>query len=202
MVLTPTAVVVSLIKLALWVVLSFAIADFVVGFVHWAEDSYGQEHWPVVGPLVIAPNLLHHAEPRALLANSWWQSANIQVCIGAAVLGGAALCGWLSWQMALIIVLAVNGNEIHKWAHRTRAENGLLITWLQERKLIQGRAHHGRHHGGDRNSHYCTLTCWMNRILERIHFWRGLEWCIARVTGVTPRIDPVVLARRAKLTAG
>lgn len=199
MILTPAAVVVSVIKVVVWVVLCVAIADLMVGAVHWAEDSYGQEHWPVVGPLIITPNLLHHAEPRALLANSWWQSADIQIYVGAAVLTVAALCGWWSWQLVLITVLAANGNEVHKWAHRTRAENGRLITWMQEHHLIQGRAHHGRHHGGDRNTHFCTLTCWMNRILERLRFWRGLEWGIRVVTGVTPRIDPVVLRRRGFL---
>jgi hypothetical protein len=204
MILTPTAVLIALVKTAITVALCFAAADLLVGAVHWAEDSYGQEHWPVVGPLVIAPNLLHHAEPRALLANSWWTSANLQVVAGGAVLGGALLLGWFSWPLALVIVLAVNGNEVHKWAHRTRAENGRLITWLQDLKLIQGRAHHGRHHGGDRNTHYCALTCWMDRGLEALRFWRGLEWLIAKATGTVPRIDPAVLARRARaaLTAG
>jgi len=201
MIFTPTAVVMTVIKVFLWLAVCFAMADLVVGVVHWAEDSYGQEHWPVIGAMVITPNLLHHAKSRARLANSWWQSADIQVYIGGALLAGAAWSGWLSWQLVVVTVLAVNGNEVHKWAHRTRAENGKLITWLQEHYLIQGRAHHGLHHGGNRNTHYCTLTCWMNRILEKIRFWRSLERCITAITGVVPRIDPAVLARRAA-TAG
>lgn len=189
---------IACLRILVRVALCFFIADCLVGLVHWFEDSYGSPTWPLIGALVIAPNLLHHAQPRAFLAKSWWGSADIQVVLGGLVLAVARLCGWFSWELALVVTLAVNANEIHKWAHRTRAENGRLISFLQDWKLIQGRAHHGRHHGGDRNTTYCAITAWVDPLLDRSGFWRGLERLIALVTGATPRLDPAVAARRAR----
>jgi hypothetical protein len=85
--------------------------------------------------------------------------------------------------------VVVNANELHKWAHRTKAENGRLITWLQEHGILKSRAHHGRHHGGARNSHYCTVTPWMNPLLDRSGCWRGFEAAIRWCSGVQPRTE-------------
>lgn len=178
------------------------LADLLVGFVHWLEDSYGQVDWPLIGKSVIEPNLLHHDQPRAFLVNSWWQSADLQIVLSVILVAVCSLIGWLSWELVAVLALAANGNEVHKWAHRTREENGRLITWLQDHHVIQSRRHHGAHHGGDRNSHYCTLTPWVNPVLERLRFWRGLEALVRAVTGASPRIDPAVLRRRAKAQAG
>lgn len=186
--------------LARWILRLFlivVIADLIVGFVHWLEDRYGKETWPLIGPAIIAPNLLHHAQPRAFLVNSWWRSADLQLLAAALICAVAYGLGVLRWELVAILVLVVNANEVHKWTHRTKAENGWFITWLQDWRLIQGRKQHARHHGGNRDSHYCTLTEFVNPALERIRFWRVLEWIITRFTGVEPRIDPVVLARRA-----
>ena len=174
------------------------IADLIVGFVHWLEDNYGQEDWPLIGKTVIAPNLLHHSKPKDFCKNNWWQSADYQVMGALAICVAASFMGLLTWQLIAVLALAVNGNEVHKWSHRSRKENGKIISWLQDQKLIQSRRQHGHHHGGDRNTHYCTLTEWVNPILEKIKFWRALEWCIERATGVSPRVDPDVLERRQR----
>jgi ubiquitin-conjugating enzyme E2 variant len=188
---SPLVLLMTVLRIALRVALCFLIADLVVGLVHWAEDSYGSPEWPLIGAAIIAPNLLHHAKPRAFLENSWWRSADLQVIVGAVVLALAWLCGWFSADLLLVLVLAVNANEFHRWAHRTKPENGRLITWLQRWKLIQDRAHHGRHHGGRRDSAYCAITAWVDPILDRIRFWRALEWLVWRSTGVRPRADAV-----------
>jgi ubiquitin-conjugating enzyme E2 variant len=188
-------------RAALWVTLKVllcvAIADLLVGLVHWLEDSYGSETWPLIGATVIAPNLLHHAKPRAFLANTYWQIINYQAIAGIAVLAAAWALGCCPPELVLVIVLAVNANEFHRWAHRTRAENGRLISFLQDCKLIQSRAHHGRHHGGLRNTHYCAITPWVDHALDRLRVWRALETAIQTLTGATPRLDPAVAARLA-----
>ena len=113
------------------------LADLTVGFVHWLEDNYGQEQWPLVGASVIAPNLLHHAKPRAFLKNNWWQSADYQMIAATIFAGVAAYVGFLNWELILFLFLAVNGNEVHKWAHRSRKENGQIITFLQDKHMVQ-----------------------------------------------------------------
>ena len=174
------------------IVVCIALADILSGVFHWAEDRYGQEDWPLIGQSVIAPNLLHHSKPRAFLANSWYRSADLQLL--AALWSSAVLLvvGWLTWRVVLVLALVVNANELHKWAHRTKVENGKLITFLQENHVIISRAAHGRHHGGQRDSHYCSLTSWVNPLLDGLNVWRGLEGLIKATTGVGPRLDSAV----------
>ncbi|HYE08411.1 MAG TPA: fatty acid desaturase CarF family protein [Planctomycetota bacterium] len=191
----PLTVFLIVLRIAWRVALCFLIADLIVGLVHWLEDSYGSPTWPIVGAAIIAPNLLHHAQPRAFLTKTWWQGSDVQAIVGGAILGIAAVCGWFSLELLLVVVLAVNANEFHRWAHRTRAENGRLISFLQDWKLLQSRAHHGRHHGGRRDSHYCAITAWVDPLLERIRLWRMLEAFIVAVSGVRRRVDPAVAAR-------
>jgi ubiquitin-conjugating enzyme E2 variant len=193
--ISPLVLLMTVLRIAVKVALCFLVADLIVGLVHWAEDSYGSPEWPLIGAAVIAPNLLHHAKPRAFLENSWWKSADLQVVAGAALIAVAWLCGWFSAELLLVVVLAANANEVHRWAHRTKAENGRLVTWLQRLKLVQGRAHHGRHHGGQRNSAYCAITAWVDPLLDGMRLWRALEWLVWRITGVRPRVDPMVAAR-------
>jgi plasmanylethanolamine desaturase len=177
------------------------LADLVVGAAHWLEDRYGKESWPLVGPAIIAPNLLHHEKPRAFLAKNWWQSADLQLLVAIIVATAAWSLGWLTWELVLFLAIIVNANQIHKWEHRTRKENGHVINFLQDWHIVQSRAEHGLHHGGDRDSHYCVVTPWANRICERAHLWRVLEWTIAKITGVQPRVDPVVIARQMRAAA-
>ena len=174
---------------AVWTLLIVSMADLVCGLVHWAEDSYAEDDWPIIGASVIAPNRLHHSNPRAFVANNWWQSAHLQIKAGIAIVLLSLWGNWFSCGLVLFVAVAVNGNEVHKWAHRSKAENGLLITWLQDNGLVQSRRHHASHHRGLRYSHYCSVTNWVNPVLDKTGFWRFLEFCIAKCTGVTPQIE-------------
>ncbi len=42
---------------------------------------------------------------------------------------------------------------------------------------------------GRTDGHYCITTGWCNGPLEKIAFFRHLEWIVTRVTGMTARQD-------------
>ena len=178
------------------IALIVSVADLLTGFVHWLEDNYGEEDWPIVGRSVIAPNLLHHTQPRAFLENNWWRSADYQVYASIFVLGAAFLGGWLCRDLVMVFVIAANGNEVHKWAHRTKVENGRFITWLQDHRVIQSRRHHANHHRRLHKSHYCTITLWVNPLLDNTGFWRFLEFLIAAFSGVLPRREDFMVEEK------
>ena len=169
-----------------------ALADFVAGVVHWAEDAYFTENTPVIGPLFIRPNIVHHHFPRYFTRLSWWQSSWDLALAGAALLLIAWPLGWLCWQLVLFVVLSINANEVHKWSHRTRAENGRLISKLQDWHILQTPRHHGLHHSDPKNTYYCPITNLVNPLLERVKFWDRLESFIERRTGVGHRHDTAV----------
>src|SRR5579883_2543413 len=149
-------------------ILTVALADFVSGAVHWIEDAYFDENTPVIGPTIIKPNIVHHHLPRYFTKLSWWQSSYELLFAGLAVLGAAAWLHLLTWQVVVFVALSVNANQIHKWSHRTRTENGRIISWLQDIRLLQTPRHHGLHHTDPKNTYYCPITNFVNPVLEKI----------------------------------
>jgi plasmanylethanolamine desaturase len=177
---------------------SVLVADFLSGLFHWLEDAYGRESWPITGRLVTQPNILHHHEPRYFTRYGWFESSWILLCLGLVVLTVAWLLGALTWQVWLVVVLGINANQVHKWAHRTPKENGPFVSLLQRVGLLQTVRHHARHHTDPKNSHYCVLINLVNPLVDGIRFWDGLEWVIWRIFGVPRRIDTSVLADQQK----
>jgi hypothetical protein len=179
-------------NIVLEVFITVLITDFVSGILHWFEDAYGREDWPITGRLITRPNILHHHDPRYFTHHSWLQSSWDLMCLGAVILGIAWLGEFLSWQVWLFVVLGTNANQIHKWAHRTSAENGPIITFLQQIRLLQTPRHHAHHHTNPKESHYCVLTNFLNPILDGLGIWQGLEWLIWKVFRVSRRVDTSV----------
>lgn len=174
------------------IVLVAALADFVAGIVHWLEDAYFTEDTPVIGPLFIKPNILHHHQPRYFTRLTWWQSSQDLLLAGVLLLFGAWTFGLLTWQLWLFVAISVNANQVHKWSHRTRTENGWLISKLQDWHILQTARHHGLHHSDPKNTYYCPVTNLVNPLLERLEFWTRIEGVIERLTGVAHRPDTAV----------
>jgi hypothetical protein len=168
------------------------LADFAAGFVHWLEDAYAREDTPILGPLVARANILHHHCPRAFTKLNWWQSSWVLLTLSLLLVLGAWGLGWLTWHVWLFAALTANANQIHKWAHRTRAENGRLVSFLQDIRLLQTPRHHALHHTDPKNSHYCSTTNLLNPLLDAVRFWAGLEWLLARFFGLHRRVDTSV----------
>jgi ubiquitin-conjugating enzyme E2 variant len=167
-------------------------ADFSGGFIHWLEDAYVREDTPLVGKWVARPNIVHHHYPRYMTRHNWGQTSWDLLLISAALVLGAWACGWLTWQVWLFAILTANANEFHKWEHRTRKENGRVISFLQDIRVLQTARHHTRHHTDPKNSHYCTITNVLNPILDGINFWNGLEWLLAKTIKLNRREDTSV----------
>jgi hypothetical protein len=174
------------------IIVTVLIGDFVSGFFHWLEDAYGREDWPITGRLITKYNILHHHDPRHFTRNSWLESSWIMLCIIGLIVLAAWALGVLTWQVWLFAALGVNINQIHKWAHRTPAENGRLITVCHRLHLLQTPRHHAGHHTDPKNSHYCVLTNFLNPVLDWIRFWQGLEWVIWKLFRVRRREDASV----------
>jgi plasmanylethanolamine desaturase len=164
-------------------------AEFAAGFVHWFEDAYVREDTPVLGRFLARPNIVHHHYPRYMTRNNWWQSSFDLLCLSVILVAVAWRFGFFTWRVWLFAALGTNANEIHKWTHRTRKENGSVISFLQDIRVVQTARHHALHHTDPKNSHYCTVTNVLNPVLDGIHFWHGLEWLLARTTGLRRRED-------------
>ncbi len=174
-------------RIFLDILLVILAVEFGSGLLHWLEDSYGQPHWPITGRWITAPNILHHRAPSAFTAHSWLYSAAVLLVIGAAIIGVAWSIGMLTWQLLLFVAIGANANEVHKWNHLPRKRRGKLVVALQNAHLLQSAKHHGKHHVGSKDTHYCVLTNLLNPVLDAVQFWRMLEWTIERLLGVATR---------------
>jgi hypothetical protein len=161
----------------IWHVIAILLlADFITGFVHWLEDSYWSPDTPVLGKWIVVPNLAHHQNGQDFLKKSWLESSWDLALAGIVVLVVAFCLQRISWELLLFVTVMVNANQIHKWAHITRYENKpRIIGFLQKIYILQRTQHHGQHHRKPNDSHYCTVTNLLNPVLDRLHFWRGLE---------------------------
>ena len=168
------------------------LADFVAGLIHWLEDAYVREDTPLIGKRIARPNIVHHHFPRYMVRHTWLQTSWDLALASAALVIVAWLAGLLTWEVWLFAILSANANELHKWEHRTRKENGRLISFLQDIRLLQTARHHARHHTDPKNSHYCTITNVLNPVLDGVRFWDGLEWLLARTIGLVRREDSSV----------
>ena len=170
------------------------LADLLSGFFHWLEDAYGGPDWPITGRWITRPNILHHRDARYFTRHSWLQSADVLLVMGGVTLVACYYLDCLNWMVWLIVLLGVNANEFHKWAHRSKAENGRFITFLHTLRLLQTPAHHAHHHRGGKNTHYCVVTNSLNPIVDAIRLWDLLEWAIFHLTGLKRRRDDTVKA--------
>ena len=161
------------------------IADFLTGFFHWFEDTYGLPSWPIIGKAVIEANIEHHRDPSLIGRMGTFISRNTQpVIMGILTLAIFGIFGIFCWQIILVSFLAAMGNEVHTWNHRRN--NHWIIESLQRSGLIQSRHQHNLHHKPPYDKYYCTLTGITNEILEALKFWRRLEWAISLV-GIQPK---------------
>ena len=183
---------IKLIVVVMQIVLIVMLADFAAGVVHWIEDAYVREDTPLIGSFIGKANVIHHHLPRYMTRNNWWQSSWDLLCLSALMVAGAWALGVLTWQVWLFAAISTNANEVHKWSHQTRKENGRIISFLQDAHVFQTPHHHAVHHTNPKNVRYCPITNLVNPILDGIHFWDGVEWVLARTIKLNRRPDTSV----------
>jgi hypothetical protein len=159
------------------------LADLISGLVHWFEDAYAKPNMPLLDRIA-RENKLHHDQPRAFLQKNWWQSSYDLLALGLLIVGVAWWQDVLTVWVWLFVAVVVNANQIHKWTHQNRQEKPSIVHYLQKCRVLQTPREHAKHHSGNKDTHYCVITNALNPLLERLHFWQGLEWLVYQVTGI------------------
>jgi plasmanylethanolamine desaturase len=177
---------------ALAVLLAIPAADFLSGFVHWAGDTWGRVTTRWLGPRFLVPFRYHHLRPGDMLKSHFVTTNGDSALVSCFILGAALLIPLHSTGVIAVFVAAVGAwglptSQIHKWAHDPRPPR--VVRWLQRAGLILSPDRHSHHHRFPFAGHYCITTGWCNPVLERLRFWRALEWAVSRLTGLTPRDD-------------
>ena len=171
------------------VLVSILTADFITGLMHWAEDTWlrpGKS--AVLDKYIVNDNIDHHRSPGKIRAGAYW--ATNRVCIILALVVGAAFALFHVhlWEPYFVLALLSQSNQIHLWAHSSRPPGPVRA--LQRTGLLQSTAHHAEHHKRPYASRFCTMTGFLNPILDRVRFWRALEAAIVALGGTVQRATP------------
>lgn len=163
--------------------LSLVLGDLVSGMVHWMADTYFSEETPIIGQSLVKPFRLHHLYPRDICTHNLVITVG-NVCILAVPV--LAVCIYLLWTwndsswlaftilcVALMSLATVLTNQFHKWAHQEQPSR--MVRWLQRTRLVLAPPHHQIHHTKPFNMHYCITNGWLNPILNKVRFFRGME---------------------------
>lgn len=173
--------------------LGIAAGDFMSGMVHWAADTYGHDDTPVVGEAFIRAFRQHHVYPKDICTHNLISVVGNTCIFAVPVLSmGLFLIWWgpMAWwrafaffTIAVMTGVTVATNQFHKWAHQERVSR--VVGWMQQMRLVLSPNHHQLHHSRPFNSNYCITNGWLNPALERIKFFRGLEFAL-RGIGIRP----------------
>ncbi|HVS45443.1 MAG TPA: fatty acid desaturase CarF family protein [Verrucomicrobiae bacterium] len=163
--------------------------DFTTGIMHWAEDTWlslGQS--ALLDRWIVNDNIEHHRQPGKIREGSYWQTNRVCIALSLIVMGMLAFGHVHAWQAYAIVLMVSHSNQIHKWAHSSRVPR--IVGWLQSIGLLQSREHHAKHHKTPYAKRFCTVTNFLNPVLDGIGFWRGLEWTIERCGITVKRATP------------
>lgn len=164
----------------------FVGADLASGIVHWAGDTLGDASVPILGKALIQPFREHHIHPKDLARHDFIET-NGSNCLVVTVplgLGVAFLPGVIGWQFAVcsflcsLSLFTVATNQFHKWAHTDNPP--WWVRALQKSGLILSPEHHDVHHTMPHHQHYCITVGWLNPLLNKLGFFRGLEAIVGR----------------------
>ncbi len=179
------------------ILLGWLAADLASGVVHWLADTWGSESMPWLGPRFLTPFRVHHVTPHSFLECKFMDTNGDTAMIGIPfllsilILPIATATGfWWTIFATAFCAFAIPTNQIHQWAHMPHPPR--WVSWLQQSGLILSSSAHRKHHSGEHAQNYCITTGFCNRILDRIRFFRFLEWCVTRATGFQPREDEQV----------
>ena len=163
--------------------LSLVLGDLVSGLVHWTADTYFSEETPIIGQSLVKPFRLHHLYPRDICTHDLVTTVGNVCIIAVPVL---AFCIYLLWTwddsswlaflilcVALMSLATVLTNQFHKWAHEEQPSR--MVRLLQRTRLVLAPAHHQVHHTKPFNMHYCITNGWLNPLLNKVGFFRGME---------------------------
>lgn len=175
--------VVDVLWIVAQIVLLILAADFMGGLFHWAEDSYGTENTPFWGPVFVGPNIRHHRHPSAMMRKHWLPNNAPLFGVSTAIVLVALAFDALSWQILVFAVFSGLNQQVHRFNHTPSVRLPGFVRVLQRLHFMQDARHHWCHHRPPHRTHFCALTPYMNPVLDRIGFWRGLERLVRPILG-------------------
>lgn len=155
-------------------------SDLLSGLAHWAFDSFGSVHTPLIGRAFIRPFREHHAEPEGMTRHDFVETHGASCLAAVPLLAAASAIPPTAWAalfaQAFLLFTALGAlatNQCHKWAHMDESDTPRLIRWAQRHWLVLPREHHRLHHTPPFDTHFCMSSGWLNAPFNAVlRAWR------------------------------
>lgn len=169
---------------------AWLLADFLSGIIHWIEDKRLNPSRIAFLDRVRIDNDLHHFRPSSILRFTWLENigASAMLTLPLSLCLYAIHAPKVLW---LAIFFSTFGNLTHRFAHIPQLKRNRLLKFIQRTGFFISYEQHLRHHFNskgrvskrDASITYCTMTGWLNPILDKIKFFNLLDWIYKRMTG-------------------
>lgn len=183
--------------------LSWLLADFGSGVLHWSVDNYGNGRTPIMGG-IIAAFQGHHSAPWTIAQRGFCNNVyklctpfGLAPVVLTTVLGDA-MPPSVAFFLITFCVFEIMSQEFHKWSHQLKSETPPLVNWLQEVGFSIRRAPHAQHHLAPFEGNYCIISGVCNPLLDETGFFRRLEHMVYEWNGVESnawKLDPELRKR-------
>ncbi|KAL7556367.1 hypothetical protein ACA910_006293 [Epithemia clementina (nom. ined.)] len=178
---------------------SWVLADFGSGVLHWSVDNYGNGKTPIMGS-IIAAFQGHHSAPWTITERAFCNNVQ-KLCIPFGIPTMAVIQflaggpGLVTWFFTTFCIFEILSQEFHKWSHQLPSETPGWVNFLQKVGLSVGRKPHAAHHLAPFEGNYCIISGVCNDTLDELGFFRRIERLIYHMNGVEPnawKLDPVL----------
>ena len=155
----------------LQILIGIIFTDFMSGILHYMQDNFFKEDWPILGRIA-EDGRGHHEDPMKFTKSNFFVR-NWYVMLASAIIFVAwfTIFG-LSW---FIVTAVIFGSIIVEIQYYTHVKD--VPKWVQPLHKIgifQSPKHHENHHTSW-DGHYCVVTDWVNPVLNKIGFWKFLK---------------------------
>jgi hypothetical protein len=165
---------------------SVLIADFITGIMHWAEDTWlAPGKSALLDRFIVTDNIDHHRNPGKIRVGNYWATNRVTIALAAIATALLLLFHVHAWEVYFVVAILSQSNQIHMWAHSSR--NPRIVTFLQRYGILQSAAHHAKHHKNPYASRFCTVTEYLNPVLDGIGFWHAIEKLAVRCGATVQR---------------
>lgn len=186
----------TILTIIIQIIVGFLLADLLTGTVHWFEDSYLGYciDLPVLDNIA-KDNELHHFFPRSILAYSYFEHMSIPLPMTFTVVGVLFVMNRSAFNSNYVCILSFAffssiANILHRFSHLRDCETSSVLKHFQKLGVLCSHDHHSKHHTSIKNEKYCVISEYNNWILDRLNFWRFLEYMIFTVTNIKPDRKP------------
>lgn len=187
----------SLWTMAITFPIAWLLGDFVTGIVHWLCDTYGTVNTPLFGQTLIRNFRSHHKYPKDICISPFVYTVGYVALVAAFTLPlaiyymtkfpSSIAIAVSCFTYTLVTFLTVLTNQFHKWAHLESEKVSSSIKLLQKYKIILNPEHHKIHHTNPFDSNYCITHGLNNPFLEKIKFFRNVEFLLSKI-GFKPSV--------------